>query len=127
MNVNFTIIGGRLTRDIDVKYLPTGIAVIQFSIANNQVWIKDGQKKENASFINLKAFGKTAENIAQYFKKGYPILVEGRVQTDQWEKDGQKRSMTYIIVSRFHFVGSKQDKRENQSGNDNIYWDNEEE
>jgi single-strand DNA-binding protein len=105
MNLNHCLIAGNITKDIELKALPSGSSVCSFSLAVNDVFKdKDGNKKETVDFINCVAFGKTAETIGQYCKKGHCIMVEGKIHTRSYEKDGQKRYVTEITVSRMHFV-----------------------
>lgn len=106
MYLNKAIIYGNLTRDPELKALPSGSAVASFGVATNRTWKeKDGSKKESTEFHNCVAFGRTAEVIAQYMKKGKPIYVEGRVQTRSWEgkEDGKKQYRTEIVVETFQF------------------------
>lgn len=106
MNLNKVTVAGYITRDPELKALPSGVNVVSFSVATNRVW-KDanGAKREEADFHNILAFGGTAENIARYFKKGSPIYVEGRMQTRTWEHTTHKINMyrTEVIVERFQF------------------------
>jgi len=113
MNLNKTLIAGNLTRDPEKKALPTGSNVTNFSVAVNRVWYKDEQKQEATEYINIVAFGKQADTIAQYFKKGSSIFVEGRIQTRSWEdKEGNKKYATEVIMENFQFVNStKQEKQ----------------
>ena len=117
MYLNKAIIIGNLTRDPEMKALPSGISVTSFSIATNRVWKdKTGTKQESADFHNIVAFGKTAESVNTYLKKGSQALVEGRIQTRSWEKDGQKRYTTEIIADTVQFGAHKEsntDKSEN--------------
>jgi len=95
---------GNLTRDPELKALPSGQQVANFSIATNRTYKdKNGAKQEQTEFHNVVAFGRTAEVIAQYMKKGRPMMVEGRIQTRSWEKDGQKQYRTEIIAETFQF------------------------
>lgn len=105
MYLNKAIIVGNITRNPEIKALPSGAKVTNFSVATNRTWKeKDGTKKEQTDFHNMLAFGKQAETIAQYCKKGDSILVEGRIQTRSWEdKDGKKRYRTEIVVDIFQF------------------------
>lgn len=108
MYLNKATIIGNLTRDPELKNLPSGSAVANFSVATNRTW-KDkesGQKKEDVEFHNVVAFGKTAELIAQYVHKGDQIYIEGRIQTRSWEKEGQKHYRTEIVCETMQF-GSK--------------------
>jgi single-strand DNA-binding protein len=104
--MNILIIDGRLTADPVLKQTQSGTALCKFSIANNQ-WNKSKNEKE-AHFFNVTAWGKTAENIVQYFKKGSPIAVEGKIVQNRWEaEDGQKRQAVEIQLYQFTFMGGK--------------------
>jgi single-strand DNA-binding protein len=109
------MICGRITRDPEIKALPSGIKVCTFGVASNRTWKgEDGQKKEEVEFHNVVAFGKTAETIKQWLLKGDEIYVEGRLKTSSWEaKDGSKRYKTDIMADTFQF-GAK--KREDGGG-----------
>lgn len=104
MYLNKALIVGNLTRDPELKSLPSGMKVTSFSVATNRVWMKDGVKQESADFHNVVVFGRQAETSAQYLKKGSQVLVEGRMQTRSWDgNDGQKRYRTEIIADRVQF------------------------
>ena len=112
MYVNKVILYGNLTRDPELKALPSGSQVAEFSIATNRTYKdKDGSKKEEVDFHNIVSFGKQAEVIAQYLKKGRPIFIEGRIRTRSWEsKDGTgKRYKTEIVLENFQFGPSLRD------------------
>ena len=109
MNYNKVILGGNITKDIELRHTPQGTAVADFNIAVNRVWIKDGNKETEVSFIGCVAWGKTAEAISKYFTKGSPIFVEGRLKQETWEKEGKKQSKTKVIVENFQFVESKKE------------------
>jgi single-strand DNA-binding protein len=99
MFLNKVFLFGNLTRDPELKALPSGVNVCNFSIATNRTFKdRDGKKQEQTEFHNVVAFGRTADIIAQYLKKGSSVLVEGRIQTRSWEKDGAKQYRTEIIV-----------------------------
>lgn len=102
--MNKVILTGRVCKDIDLKFLAgSGNAVSKFSIAVNRQF-----KRDEADFINCVAFGKQAETIAQYFQKGDPIAIVGRIQTGSYEtQDGTKRYTTDVIVESFEFVSGK--------------------
>src|SRR5207244_12643299 len=93
-NFNKVILAGNLTRDPQLTYLPNNTPVAEFGLAINRKWkAPDGQMKEDVCFVDCRAFGRQAETLNQYMKKGRPLLVEGRLRYEQWEgKDGQKRS-----------------------------------
>jgi single-strand DNA-binding protein len=110
-NFNKVILAGHLTRDPEMRYTASGMAVTKFGIGTNHKY-KD---KSEVLFIDLTAFGKTAEAINQYCHKGDPLLVEGRLVLDQWEgKDGQKRSKIGAVVDGFQFLGGKRDRAESE-------------
>lgn len=104
MYLNKAIIIGNLTRDPELKSLPSGNAVTTFSLATNRIWKdKDGNRQEGTDYHNIVVFGKQAENVAQYLKKGSSALVEGRLTTRSWETDGVKKYRTEIIADRVQF------------------------
>ncbi len=104
MYLNKAIIIGNLTRDPELKALPSGIQVANMGVATNRVWKdKEGNKQESVEFHNIVVYGKQAEASAQYLKKGQSVLVEGRIQTRSWEADGIKKYMTEIIADRVQF------------------------
>ncbi|MBU2109819.1 single-stranded DNA-binding protein [Patescibacteria group bacterium] len=105
MNFNKVFIIGNLTRDPELKTLPSGTAVASFGVATNRVW-KDqsGQKKEEVQFHNIVIFGRQAEIVSQYLTKGSSALIEGRIQNRSWEAaDGSKRNRTEIVAERVQF------------------------
>ncbi len=107
MYLNKVFIIGNLTRDPELKALPSGIKVCSFSMATNRVYKnKDGQRQDASEFHNIVAFGRVAELTAQYLKKGAQALIEGRMQTRSWEADGQKKYRTEIVADTIQF-GSK--------------------
>lgn len=99
-SINKAIVIGNLTRDPEMRYTPDGQPVTTFGVATNRRWTsKDGERKEDAEFHNLVAWGKLAEICSQLLKKGRRVYVEGRLQTRSWEgKDGVNRSRTEIVV-----------------------------
>lgn len=106
MYLNKVFLYGNLTRDPELKALPGGSQVMNAGLATNRVYKdKSGAKQEATEFHNIVAFGRTAEVIAQYCKKGRPIFVEGRIQTRSWEgkEDGKKQYRTEIVVDNFQF------------------------
>lgn len=106
--MNIAIIKGNITREIEVKYLTSGTPVAEFSLAINEVWYNDAkEKQERTHFIGCVAWGTTAENIAKYFDKGSPILIEGSLTQETWEdkESGKKREKTKVKVSRWDFCG----------------------
>ncbi|MBI5005042.1 MAG: single-stranded DNA-binding protein [Candidatus Lloydbacteria bacterium] len=105
MYLNKVFIFGNLTRDPELRSLPSGNAVASFGVATNRVW-KDqqGNKQEGTEFHNVVVFGKQAEIVSQYLKKGSSVLVEGRIQTRSWDgQDGVKKYKTEIVAERIQF------------------------
>jgi len=108
-NFNKVILAGNLTRDPEVRYTPKGTAIAKFGMAINRTWKSEsGESKEEVTFVDIDAFGRQAEVISQYCKKGSPLLVEGRLRLDQWDdkQTGQKRSKLGIVVEGFQFLGT---------------------
>ncbi len=110
MYINKAFLFGNLTRDPEVRSLPSGIAVTSFSIATNRTWKdKEGRKQESTDYHNIVAFGKPGEVVAQYARKGSSLFVEGRIQTRSWEAaDGQKKYRTEIVLDNFQFGPRKE-------------------
>mgnify|MGYP001347826716 FL=1 len=109
---NKVILMGNLTRDPELRYTPKGTAVAKLSLALNRKHTdKDGQTVEETTFVDVDAFGKTAETIGQYMQKGRAILLEGRLKLDEWEDQatGKRRHKLNVILERFNFVGGKSD------------------
>lgn len=104
MYLNKVFIIGNLTRDPEIKALPSGSKVCSFGMATNRVFKnKDGQRQDATEFHNIVVFGRVAELVAQYLKKGSQALVEGRLQTRSWEADGQKKYRTEIVADAIQF------------------------
>ena len=104
MYLNKVFLYGNLTRDPELKALPSGQQLASFGLATNRTYKdKNGAKQEATEFHNIVAFGRPAEVIAQYMKKGRPLFVEGRIQTRSWESEGQKKYRTEIVVDNFQF------------------------
>lgn len=107
MNYNKVIVVGNVTKDPELKALPNGVRVCSLSIATNRYWTKDGQKHEEVEFHNVTLFGTLAENVANFMKRGSSLLVEGRLQTRSWNKDGVKHYRTEIIGEQVQFGSNK--------------------
>lgn len=106
---NKVILIGNLTRDPELRYTPKGTAVAKIGLAINRVWRDEaGNNKEEVTFVDVDAWGKQAETISQYLKKGRPILVEGRLKLDQWDdkQTNQKRSRLGVVLEGFQFLDS---------------------
>lgn len=104
MYLNKVLLYGNLTRDPEVRALPSGQQVATFGLATNRTFKnKEGAQTEQSEFHNIVAFGRTAEVMGQYLKKGRPVYVEGRIQTRSWDKEGVKQYRTEIVVDTFQF------------------------
>ena len=104
MYINKAMIFGNLTRDPELKSLPSGIQVCSFSVATNRVYKdRDGKKVESSDFHNVVLFARLAELAAQYLKKGSSVFIEGRLQTQSWEKEGVKQYRTEIVADNMQF------------------------
>jgi single-strand DNA-binding protein len=106
---NKVILVGNLTRDPELRYTPKGTAIAKIGLAVNRVWRNEaGETKEEVTFVDVDVFGRTAENVGQYMRKGRPILIEGRLKLDQWDdkQTGQKRSRLGVVAETVQFLGS---------------------
>jgi single-strand DNA-binding protein len=109
-NFNKVILAGNLTRDPEMRYLPSNVAVCEFGLAVNRRWRdRDGNQKEEVCFVDVSAWGRQAETINQYMKKGRSILIEGRLKFDSWTgQDGARRSKLSVVAENFTFLGSRE-------------------
>ena len=104
MYLNKAFLYGNLTRDPELRALPSGAQVASFGIATNRTFRnKEGQQQDQTEYHNIVAFGRQAEVIGQYLKKGRPVFIEGRIQTRSWESEGKKNYRTEIVVDNFQF------------------------
>lgn len=104
MYLNKVLIYGNLARDPEMKALPSGMNVTTFAVATNRVYNdRDGKRQESTDFHNIVVFGRQAETVNQYLKKGSGAFIEGRLQTRSYEKDGQKHYRTEIVADRVQF------------------------
>jgi single-strand DNA-binding protein len=105
MYLNKAFIFGNLTRDPEVRALPSGMNVCSFGVATNRVYRdRDGKKQEQTDFHNIVVFGRQADTVSQYLNKGSSVFIEGRIQTRSWEgKDGEKKYRTEIVADRVQF------------------------
>lgn len=108
-NFNRVILLGNLTRDPELRYLPSNTAVCEFGVAVNRRWRdKDGNQQDEVCFVDVSAWGRQGETIHQYMTKGRQILIEGRLKYDTWTaQDGTKRSKLSVVVENFTFVGDR--------------------
>ncbi len=117
MYINKAMLFGNLTRDPELRALPSGMNVVNFSIATNRTFKdRDGKKQEQTDFHNVVVFGRQADTVNQYLKKGSSVFVEGRMQTRSWEKDGEKKYRTEVIADRVQFGPKGSGTRSTGSG-----------
>lgn len=104
--MNKVLLLGNLTRDPEVKALPSGQSLAKFGLATNRRWKnKDGEKQEETTFHNIVVWGKQAENCGAYLAKGRQVLIEGEIKNGSYEKDGVKHYTTDIVASNVQFIG----------------------
>lgn len=106
---NKVILAGNLTRDPELRYTPKGTAIARLGLALNRSWrTETGEQREETTFVDVDAFGRQAEVIGQYMRKGRPMLIEGRLKLDQWDdkKTGQKQSKLRVVLESFSFLDS---------------------
>ena len=109
-NFNKVLLMGNLTRDPQLRYLPSQTPVVEFGLATNRRWrTPQGEDREEVTFVECSCFGKMAETINQYCQKGKPIFIEGRLKFDSWEdkQGGGKRSKLSVVIEGFQFVGGR--------------------
>ena len=125
MSLNSVQIMGNLTKDPEIKYIASGKAVCNLSIANNRVFTSNGQKTTEVSYFDVEVWGAVAENCAKYLAKGRGIIVEGRLRQDRWEKDGKTQSRVRISANNIHFLPAKRDDASGgaSSGNGSAFSD----
>lgn len=104
---NRVILVGNLTRDFELRYIPSGTAVAEIGLAVNDRVKKGDQWIDETTFVDVTLWGKTAEVANQYLNKGSSVLIEGRLKLEQWEKDGQKRSKLKVVADKMQMLGAK--------------------
>ena len=104
---NRVVLVGNLTRDVELRYTPSGTAVTEISLAVNERIKRNEQWVEEAHFFDVTLWGRTAEVAGEYLSKGSSVLIEGRLKLDRWEQDGQKRSKIQIIGEKMQMVGAR--------------------
>jgi single-strand DNA-binding protein len=105
---NRVVLVGNLTRDVEIKYTQSGLAVTDIGLAiNDRRKSQTGEWVEETTFVDVTLWGRTAEVASEYLSKGSPVLIEGRLKLDQWETDGQKRSKLRVVGERMQMLGSK--------------------
>lgn len=117
-NFNKVLLMGNLTRDVELKYTPSNMAVAEIGLAvNHRYRTKDGEDRDEPMFVDCEAWGKTAETMSKYLAKGRPVFIEGRLKLDQWQdKEGNKRSKHRVVVENFQFIDSRTDGGGNRGG-----------
>ena len=120
---NKVILIGNLTRDPDLRVTNTGLSICKLGLAVNRNYTtKEGESKDETTYVDIDAFGKQAEILSKYMQKGKPLMIEGRLKLDQWESsDGQKRSKLGVVLENFQFIGGRE---ESSSQSSNAYEDN---
>ena len=104
---NRVVLMGNLTRDVELRYTPSGTAVTDISLAVNERVKRNDQWSDEVHFFDVTLWGRTAEIAGEYLSKGSPVLIEGRLKHDRWEQDGQKRSKVKIVGEKMQMLGSK--------------------
>jgi single-strand DNA-binding protein len=120
-SLNKVMIMGNITRDIEVRHTPNNTAVATIGVAMNRKWkTPEGEQREEVVFVDCDAWGRTAEVIAQYFSKGKPIMIEGRLKLDTWDDKttGKKQSKLKVVIEEFYFVGGREGGSGGGSGGD---------
>ncbi|OIO39695.1 MAG: single-stranded DNA-binding protein [Candidatus Omnitrophica bacterium CG07_land_8_20_14_0_80_50_8] len=109
-SLNKVLLIGNLTRDVELRYVPSGSAVANFTLAMNRVYkLQTGEKKEEVSFVKVIVWGRMAEVCGEYLSKGSPVFVEGRLQSRSWDgADGQKRNVLEVIALNVQFLKGRQ-------------------
>jgi single-strand DNA-binding protein len=114
-NLNKVMLMGNLTRDPELRYTPSGNAVVKFGIAINRRWRdqQTNEQREETTFVECEAWNSTAETINQYLRKTHPVFIEGRLKLDQWtdKATGQKRSKLFVAVDVFQFIEAKESEQ----------------
>ena len=118
---NKVILIGNLTRDPELRVTANGNSICKLGLAVNRAYMtKDGERREETTFVDIDAFGKQAEIISKYMRKGRPLMVEGRLKLDQWESEGQKRSKLGVVLENFQFLGGR-DSNESEASTSQGY------
>ncbi len=115
MSLNKIIIMGNLTRNPEIKHTPSNKVVCSFSLANNNIYMKNNEKVDEVSYFDVEVWGIIAENCSKYLTKGSGVIVEGRLKQDRWEKDGKAHSHVKIVADTVRFLPKR---NKNNSGPD---------
>lgn len=114
-NFNKVILIGNLCKDPELRYTPQGVAVVNITLAVNRKYKSGEETKEDVAFVPVVIWNKIAEVVNQYCHKGNPLLVEGRIQTRSWEKDGQKQYKTEVVAENIQLMGGKKEEKPEQT------------
>ena len=118
-DLNEVVISGRLTRDSELRYTPSGTAVTDVVIASNRIWSKDGEKQEETTFVDVTVWGKQAESLHTYLVKGRHLMIVGRLKLNKWEtEEGDKRSKLTMVAEKINLSpsgGGKNNKPSSES------------
>jgi single-strand DNA-binding protein len=116
-SLNKVFLIGNLTRDPEVRYLSSGMAVADLRMAVSRKYkTQQGEEKEDVCYVNVSVWGKQGENCGQYLSKGSPAMIEGRLRFEEWEKDGQKHNRLSVTAERVQFLGAPRGKSQDSSG-----------
>ncbi|MEO0793928.1 MAG: single-stranded DNA-binding protein [Verrucomicrobiota bacterium] len=115
---NKVILMGNMVADPEMRVTPGGMSICKFTLAvNRQFTTKEGEQREEVAYVDVDAFGRSAETISKYLSKGNPILVEGRLRQDKWETpQGEKRSKLMVVCESFKFVGGRESSESSGGG-----------
>ncbi|MDO5581995.1 MAG: single-stranded DNA-binding protein, partial [Planctomycetia bacterium] len=114
---NRVVLMGNLTRDPEIRYIPSGMAVVDIGLAvNDRRKDASGNWIDEATFVDITLWGRNAEIVSEYCRKGSPVFIEGRLKLDSWETDGQKRSKLKVVGERVNLLGSRQNSGDGQQG-----------
>lgn len=115
---NKVLLMGRLTRDVELKFTPSNMAVANIGLAVGRRYkTKDGEQREETTFVDCEAWSRTAELMNQYLSKGRPVFIEGRLKLDQWQdKDGSNRSKMKVVIENFQFIDSRPSSNDGGNG-----------
>ena len=107
-NLNKVFLMGNLTRDVELKKTPSNMSVANIGLAVNRQYRANDETREETTFVDCEAWGRTAEVMGQYLRKGRPVFIEGRLKLDQWQdRDGNNRSKLKVVIDNFQFIDSR--------------------
>ncbi len=127
LEINNVVLGGNLTKDVELKDTPTGRKVGTLVVATNRTYLSNGNKVKETAFVDVEVWGDMAQNCSQYLKKGSPLVVVGRLKQERWETPaGEKRSRLKVLAANIQFLPSAQKEQEAMAGvtgNEQTAWD----